>query len=221
MYGSAVAGVIIFLNICSAYKAAASSDDKQVLACCDGIAKKWLKVTDILLLIVSLIMVATGSYAIYEKNKSEEEDALDMYIWAAPLLIVVGAFTFVLSICGYFGAKTSKARALLFPYFVALLVLFGLLVAVVAATHSLEEPERIQSYIDTKCGGEHRPSWCDNVDLVDIAISHMDKIKYGTAVAGVFVGANLCAAFLTASARSKKQAEQKHVVPRGTDNCPA
>merc|ERR1712048_1112879 len=106
---------------------------------------------------------------------------------------------------------TSKARALLFPYFVALLILFGLLVAVVAATHSLEEPERIQSYIDHQCEGDHPPNWCGNADLVDIAISHMDKIKYGTAVAGTLVAANLCAAFLTAAAPSKKPVEEKNV----------
>jgi len=134
-YGSLVACGVIFLNMCSAYKVAANSDDKQVMACCDGIAKRWLKLTDICLLIVSLVMIGLGAYALYEKN---EEGEVDVYTWAAPFIIAVGAFTFVLSVCGYVGAKTSKARALLFPYFVALLVLFGLLVAVVAATHSLE-----------------------------------------------------------------------------------
>jgi energy-coupling factor transporter transmembrane protein EcfT len=213
MYGAAVAGIILFFNICAAYKTAANSDEKEVMACCDGVAKRWLKVTDSFLVIVSLIVLAMGSYAIYEKNQTGEEGAVSMYGWAAPFLIVVGAFTLVLSICGFVGAKTSKARALLFPYFVALLALFGLLVAVVAAIHALEEPGRIQTYIDQQCNVEHQPKWCGNVDLVDVAISHMDKIKYGTAVAGAVVATNLCAAFLTASkANLKKPVEQKPVV---------
>merc|ERR1712176_1118688 len=202
--------------MCSAYKTAANAEDKKTMVtCCWKLAicaKRWLKVTDVLLFIVSLIVLASGSYAIYEKNRAGEEDAVNMYAWAAPYLIAVGAFTLVLSVCGFVGAKTSKARALLFPYVVALLVLFGLLVAVVAATHALEEPERIQSYIDHKCDSEHPPSWCGNVHLVDVAISHMDKIKYGTAVAGALVAANLCAAFLTAAASSSKPVEEKHVV---------
>merc|ERR1712176_566788 len=95
-------------------------------------AEGWLKLTDGLLLIVSLLMLGTGSFEIYKRSQ-ENIDVFSVYTWGAALLTGVGVYALVLSLLGYIGAKSSKARALLFPYFVALLSLFGLLIAIVAA----------------------------------------------------------------------------------------